>query len=524
MTMSSVNEAILNAVVRHQIHLQRLSTQTVQELVALLRDSELDILERISRKELTEFSLRRLNTILAEIRELNRDAYDRLNNEMGGKLTTLAEYEAGFTARLIEKALPVKITMTQPSIEQLHAILTSKPMQGRFIREELEEKNNLNEVQESFNNSMKDADATENMLDYNGWRAFRIWKGDRLLLKSVSAPDPSIPKKTENFSFVTNDQGTWRIYTENYPQNGASIEVWENLNNRNSLYHQIFSGFIKALTGVIPLSILLLLVLLRTEFQKIRGLILQIRNRAPDSLEPLTFKSIPQEIKPLLEAINNLIARVKSSLERERLFINSAAHELKTPLTALSLQAQLLPESDTAQSIHKTLARATHLVNQLLILARVGHHRFDTEHVSLHEVLSEILAERALIASHKDLAIYLGEDHAPIIIQRDLLKILLGTFIDNAMKYTPEGGSIHLHIHDHALQIEDSGQGIPELDIPKVFDKFYRGSNATQEDGSGLGLSIAKDIADSLNITLTLGHSVELGGLSVRLDFPAETI
>lgn len=139
MKMSSVNEAILNAVVRHQIHLQRLSTQTVQELVALLRDSELDILDKITRKELTEFSLRRLNTILAELRAINRDAYDRLNDEMNGKLTALAEYEAGFTARLIEKALPVKITMTQPSIEQLQAILTSKPMQGRFIREELED-------------------------------------------------------------------------------------------------------------------------------------------------------------------------------------------------------------------------------------------------------------------------------------------------------------------------------------------------------------------------------------------------
>lgn len=389
-----------------------------------------------------------------------------------------------------------------------------------LIREELEEKNNLNEVQESFNDSMKDEEATENMLDYNGWRAFRIWKGNRLLLKSVSAPDPSVPRKPENFSFATNDKGTWRIYTEDYPQNGASIEVWENLNNRNSLYHQIFTGFIKALAGVIPLSILLLLVLLRTEFKKIRGLVFQIRSRAPDSLEPLTFKRLPQEIKPLLEAINDLIARVKSSLERERLFINSAAHELKTPLTALSLQSQLLPESDTAQSIHKTLARAAHLVNQLLILARVGHHRFETEHISLRDLLSEILAERAFMASQKDLAIYLGADYAPITTQRDLLKILLGTLVDNAMKYTPEGGSIHLYIHDHALQIEDSGQGIPEADRSKVFDKFYRGGNTSQEEGSGLGLSIAKEIADSLNIILTLGQSDELGGLSVRLDFP----
>ncbi len=137
--MPSVNDALFNAIVRHQIHLQRLSTQTVQELVQLLNDSELDIIAKLSKKELTAFSLRRLNAILDEIRAINRDAYDRLSDEVSGRLGAIAEYEAGFTARLIEKVLPFKISMTQPTLEQLQAILTSKPMQGRFIREELED-------------------------------------------------------------------------------------------------------------------------------------------------------------------------------------------------------------------------------------------------------------------------------------------------------------------------------------------------------------------------------------------------
>jgi hypothetical protein len=135
--MQSVNEALFHAGVQHQIYLQRYSTQVVQEMLYILDQSQSDITAKLANADLTEFSQKRLRMMLVEIRQLNIEAYKVLQDRLKGKLTDTAHYEVDFNANLIEKMLPIEITLIRPSIDALSALVRSKPMQGRFIADEV---------------------------------------------------------------------------------------------------------------------------------------------------------------------------------------------------------------------------------------------------------------------------------------------------------------------------------------------------------------------------------------------------
>lgn len=137
--MPSLNEALFHAGVQHQIYLQRYATQTVRDMLDLLNQSELEIMQALTRSDLTDFSQRRLRELLAEIRSISTAAYDTLQDRLGSTLTSTARYEADFNANLIESLTPVEITLVRPSLDTLAALITSKPMQGRFIADELKE-------------------------------------------------------------------------------------------------------------------------------------------------------------------------------------------------------------------------------------------------------------------------------------------------------------------------------------------------------------------------------------------------
>jgi len=137
--MQNVNEAIFHAGVQHQIYLQRYSTQMVREMQELLNQSELDVIAKLSRADLTEFSQKRLRLLLTELRQLGQQAYEVLQQRLNNRLTDTAHYEVDFNANLIEKLLPIEITLVRPAIETLSALVTSKPMQGRFIADEVKD-------------------------------------------------------------------------------------------------------------------------------------------------------------------------------------------------------------------------------------------------------------------------------------------------------------------------------------------------------------------------------------------------
>jgi len=265
---------------------------------------------------------------------------------------------------------------------------------------------------------------------------------------------------------------------------------------------------------------------------RVRG---QVAARQADDLSPVSESGLPEEVRPLVHELNLLFERVRQAFEAQKHFVADAAHELRSPLAALKLQVQSLkraPDEATRELAVNRLAagidRATRLVEQMLALARQeagASADMAPEPVALQEVARLALSDAIAVAQARHIDIGIASaDAARVRGRPEALRTLLRNLLDNAVKYTPEGGRVDIRIAQQAdgaeLAVEDSGPGLPAEERERVFDRFYR-SGEPQAPGSGLGLAIVKSIADQHGATLDLGRSESLGGLRVRLRFPA---
>jgi two-component system sensor histidine kinase TctE len=249
----------------------------------------------------------------------------------------------------------------------------------------------------------------------------------------------------------------------------------------------------------------------------------RLRARRPDDLSPINEREAPQEIAPLVAAMNDLLARQAANVQAQRRFVADAAHQMKTPLAGLRTQAELALRNASPEDMQASLRqlitsseRTTRLVNQLLALARAedparsraGFVEVDMQAVARDQTLSWV-AE----AMHRKLDLGLESDELPLLVEGNplLLAELLNNLIDNALRYTPAGGTVTVRLYGEAdqvmLEVDDSGPGIPEAERLRVFDRFYR-ILGTTADGSGLGLAIVREIA------LRHGGSVTIAGNS----------
>lgn len=266
----------------------------------------------------------------------------------------------------------------------------------------------------------------------------------------------------------------------------------------------------------------------------LRQLAVELQHRHADSLEPVTVTQPPTEIVPLVQALNQLLERLAHTLDTQRQFIADAAHELRTPLTAVRLQAELARQATDAKERGEALAdlrvgleRATHLVEQMLAMARLdvapGAEKIE-ETVDLRALAKIVIAELATIADarHLDLGLLPGESIA-ITGDPEELRVLLGNLVDNALRYTPEGGRVDVCVqheaHQAVLSVRDTGPGIPLQERSRVFDRFYRGTQ-TNGPGSGLGLAIVRHIADRHHACIALSEPEDGPGLQVTVRFP----
>ncbi|RKS27968.1 two-component system OmpR family sensor kinase [Pseudomonas sp. WPR_5_2] len=283
-----------------------------------------------------------------------------------------------------------------------------------------------------------------------------------------------------------------------------------------------------ALRSVLPFLILLPVLLLvvsdlvRKLFRPIATLSSEIDRRDEQELHPIDEQHLPVEIRPFVVAINRLLKRVAQSMETQRRFVADAAHELRSPLTALSLQAERLAAADMSAparerllKLRRGIERGRNLIDQLLTLARVQSASglaLPTA-VSVHDVYRRVLEDLWPLAEvkHLDIGVEAGEDVRVMIHDADLLAVVKN-LVDNAIRYTPEGGRVDLSVTLEngaaLLQIKDSGPGIASEEQERVFDPFYR-SLGTQVSGSGLGLSIVKAIMDRTGARVRLGFTDE---------------
>lgn len=289
---------------------------------------------------------------------------------------------------------------------------------------------------------------------------------------------------------------------------------------------------------LVPILLITLVLLIRRMFRPIAHLSAEIDQRDDQDLRPIDDGHIPSEVRPFLRAINRLLARVAQSMEAQRRFVADAAHELRSPMTALSLQAERLAQADmsaTAQGrlseLRSGIERVRKLLNQLLALARVQAAAADDETgISLRQTFRQILEELMPLAQAREIDIGLeGSADAMILASPLDLTTLVKNLVDNAIRYTPEHGRVDLSVEREAdrvmLRVADSGPGIPAADRERVFDPFYRvlGSGQT---GSGLGLAIVRTIAKRLEATITLDETDTQThrGLCVTVHFPAHRV
>lgn len=316
---------------------------------------------------------------------------------------------------------------------------------------------------------------------------------------------------------------TWVRFTPATPTQPAAevlVQVAETREKRSVLATEIIKGVMLPQFAILPLAVLLVWLALARGIKPLSELEERIRARPPDDLSPLDDKTVPLEVAPLVSSVNDLLLRLQESVATQKRFLADAAHQLKTPLAGLRMQADLAQREGTSteelklslQQIGRASIRATHTVNQLLALARAessGTAFTAGQPCDLARLTMEVVREAVPRALEK--RIDLGYDGlAPgatrVALQGHptLLKEMIRNLVDNAIAYTPstaaQPGVITARVLADAfggvalVQVEDSGPGIPEAERERVFQPFYR-ALGTGVDGSGLGLPIVREIA-----------------------------
>jgi two-component system sensor histidine kinase TctE len=312
------------------------------------------------------------------------------------------------------------------------------------------------------------------------------------------------------------------------PSGGAPlVQVAETLGKRSRLATEIIKGVILPQFVILPLAVLLVWLALARGIAPLNELQQRIRKRESSDLSPIDEREAPEEVSPLVRAINDLLARLDQSLAAQKHFLADAAHQLKTPLAGLRTQAELAQREIDAgehdpkavkrslQQIALSSQRAAHMVNQLLAMARAEdkEHAANKQSVNLARLATETVRDFVPRAMEKRIDLgYEGPDTGsarPVKGHALLLRELIRNLVDNALQYTPAGGTVTVRVMDDpfgqvvVLQVEDSGPGIPAAEREQVFQPFYR-SLGTDVDGSGLGLAIVREIAQQHGAEIAL--------------------
>jgi len=359
----------------------------------------------------------------------------------------------------------------------------------------------------------------------------QVWDNDG---SAVMSSNPSIPMprgRTAGFADVDAGGIAWRVYTAIDPT--RTVQVSQQMQVREELAADASLNSAVPIALLIPLSWLVLNWIIGRTIGRLDRVAAQVAGREAKGLDPIPTEAAPVEILPLISAMNDLVQRLRSALDQQRRFVADAAHELRTPLAAISLQvtnlmAAIGSDARYAQRIadlQAGSARAAALVGQLLRLARFESSaaKPPNQRVALLPLVIESLERFAPLADHRSIDLGLDQDAAPVVEgAEEEIRVLLDNLLDNAIRYTPAGGTVDVMLRDGrsgpTLEVRDTGPGIPDSVLPRVFERFFR-AGSPEIEGSGLGLAIAKTAADRNHATLTLANRADRSGLSAVLAF-----
>jgi two-component system OmpR family sensor kinase len=344
--------------------------------------------------------------------------------------------------------------------------------------------------------------------------------GGELAELPVNLPDDLQTIKVQGIS--------WRLVVKTL-DSGDRVAVGQQTAVRDELATNSAVRTVMPFLVLIPVLLLLVSYLIRRIFRPLKSMASSLDQRAEDDLTGIADTTLPSEIRPFVVAINRLLGRVGQSVAMQRRFVADAAHELRSPLTALSLQAERLEAADMSAdararlaSLRQGIQRNRGLLDQLLSFARVQESSHGpAETVSVQQVFRHVLEDLMPLAEAKNIDLgVISELDATIEATAVDLATLLKNLVDNAIRYTPDHGRIDLCVqtseHSVTLQVTDTGPGIAQEERDRVFDAFYR-VLGNDEVGSGLGLSIVKTIATRIGATVSLAYANEQARSGLRV-------
>ncbi|MBB1594593.1 ATP-binding protein [Achromobacter sp. UMC46] len=364
----------------------------------------------------------------------------------------------------------------------------------------------------------------------------QVWSlaDKRLLVQSPWAPDePMVPDFSNGFHDITLDGKPWRAYAVSDTDGRVQVQFAKSAAQlRDETTRRMWSGLVFLSVLFLILTGLTWLVM-RRAFRPVDRARDTILGRSGMDLTPLPTAGMPGELQPFIRSINDLLERLSASLDRERRFLADAAHELRTPLAALSAYAELAARSDTPQArdqavdkLRDVATRTTRLAEQLLDQARTeALNEGPADPVALNRLAEMIVRDSEALANRKNQRISLEADAVEVHGGVDALGVLLRNLLDNALRYTPEGGRVAVScgpLPDGGarLSVADNGPGIAPAERERVFDRFYR-KPGTVERGSGIGLSLVAQVAAKHNARIEWGPGLDGRGVGITVTFPA---
>jgi len=361
----------------------------------------------------------------------------------------------------------------------------------------------------------------------------QIWTVDGRAIYASRAHSELPAQAVLGFADVAVQGKTWRAFSVATPD--RVIQVAQPAQIRQRLAAEAALRSVLPLLAVAPLMAAAVWWLVALAFRPLQRVASSVRTRDAESLAPLSLQGLPDEVTPLVQALNALLQRLASAFGAQRAFVADAAHELRSPLTALRLQIGALrrsPDEAARAAALNTLSagveRAVRLVEQLLTLARSepGTPVASRETIALAELVRQAVADTVPYADSRGIEFELdADDGVQIDGERSALAALVRNLADNAVRYAPTGTRVQVRVglDDGAptLWVDDAGPGIPAAERERVFDRFYRrDADGVGEaaQGSGLGLAIVRSVAARHGAKVTLGDSL-LGGLRVVVRF-----
>ena len=358
-----------------------------------------------------------------------------------------------------------------------------------------------------------------------------IWNaaGDALRKPTFGVGPPR--QASPGFATVAAGGEAWRVYVAS--DSHRTVQVAQRMIVREEMAQAAALHAGLPILAAIPFAWLVIGWALGKVMSRLATLAQTISLRSVDSREPIPLPGVPVEVRPLVNAINNLIERLQLAVEKQKRFVSDAAHELRTPLAALQIQADNLgaaselERSRLNREIREGIKRATTMAEQLLRMARLEEpaRKAARKKVDLAELVTECVARFVSIAEAKgvDLGIT-ARDSVVIAGWPGELRMLFGNLIDNAIHYTAAGGTVDVGVRrtgfTAVVEVRDTGCGIAAHKLPHVFDRFYRAA-PSETEGSGLGLSIVAAVAKRHGLTVELKNREDRSGLSVRVSITA---